>query len=192
MEKELDLRIQKTHKALIDAFLQLLKVKRFENITVNDLCAAAMVRRATFYKHFADKYEFFTFFIQNIQREFYNNIRLSEQENSTVFPYIDIIRFSLDFLDENEALVQSVNDSNAFPFLMDLVSEQIMQDLKERLKQEKNSNKSFTVSPELVAVSYTGSLINIMRWWISNKKQMSKEEVIIQLQKIFEKLCASE
>ena len=28
----------------------------------NELCDEAMIRRATFYKHFADKYDFFFFF----------------------------------------------------------------------------------------------------------------------------------
>ena len=188
MEKHMDLRIQKTYKALIDAFLQLIKANRFENITVNELCDVAMVNRATFYKHFADKYEFFTFFIQSIQREFYNNYIFSQQENSAAFPYIGIIRFSLDFLDENEALVQSVMGSNAFPILLDLVSEQIIRDLKERLKNDEHGGKAPLLSPELIALSYTGALTNIMRWWVSHKKQMSKEEIIVQLQTVFEKL----
>ena len=59
MEKPLDLRIQKTYQSLIGAFLQLLKEKPFETITVHEICDMAMVRRATFYKHFGDKYEFF-------------------------------------------------------------------------------------------------------------------------------------
>ena len=185
MEKPLDLRIQKTHKTLIDAFLQLLQVKKFENITVNELCEAAMVRRATFYKHFADKYEFFTFLIQSIQRDFYDNSGFSEQEENSAFPYVDIIRFSLDFLDENETLVQSVLDSSAFPILLDLVSEQIILDLKERLEQEQNCNKKFLLSPELIALSYTGALTNIMRWWVSHKNQMTKDEIIVQVQRVF-------
>ena len=47
-----DLRIQKTYAALTRAFTDLLKVKSFEQITVRELCDAAMVRTATFYNHF--------------------------------------------------------------------------------------------------------------------------------------------
>ena len=61
MEKKLDLRIQKTYQALHNAFTILLEEKNFEEITVNELCDAAMIRRTTFYKHFADKYEYFQF-----------------------------------------------------------------------------------------------------------------------------------
>ena len=191
MEKPLDLRIQKTHKALIDAFLQLLQTKRFENITINELCELAMVRRATFYKHFADKYEFFTFFVQWIQNEFRNRFAHKEQDRNGVSPYIDIIRFALDFLDENETLVHSVMESSAFPLLLDLISEQIILDVKERLQTDQNNGKELLLSPELMAFSYTGALLNILRWWIGHKNQMSKEEIISQIQKVFDKLYAA-
>lgn len=191
MEKPLDLRIQKTHTALINAFLQLLQTKRFENITINELCELAMVRRATFYKHFADKYEFFTFFVQWIQREFRNRIVPQEYDRNGVSPYIDIIRFALDFWDENETIVHSVMESNAFPLLLDLISEQIILDVKERLQTDQNNGKELLLSPELMAFSYTGALLNILRWWIGHKDQMSKEEIVAQIQKVFDKLYAA-
>lgn len=63
MEEKTDLRIRKTYKALCDAFVTILEKKRFDDLTVNELCDEAMIRRATFYKHFADKYDFFFFFL---------------------------------------------------------------------------------------------------------------------------------
>ena len=57
MEEKTDLRIRKPYKALCDAF-------------VNELCDEAMIRRATFYKHFADQYDFFSFFIRQKQDQF--------------------------------------------------------------------------------------------------------------------------
>jgi len=188
MENPLDLRIQKTYKALTEAFLQLLKTKRFESITVNELCEVAMVRRATFYKHFADKYEFFTFFVQCVQSEFRKNAALTESGDGGVSPYIEIIRFAFDFMDENEALVHSVMESSAFPVLLDLVSEQIIRDIKEQLQKDEANGKELFLSPELMAFSYTGALLNILRWWVGHKDQMAKEEVVSQIQKVLDKL----
>ena len=58
MEEKTDLRIRKPYKALCDAFVTILEKKRFDDLTVNELCDEATIRRAAFYKHFADKYEF--------------------------------------------------------------------------------------------------------------------------------------
>ncbi|MCC8141881.1 MAG: TetR/AcrR family transcriptional regulator [Lachnospiraceae bacterium] len=61
MNKNLDLRVQKTYTCLMNARLDLLKEKASEESTVNELCERALVGRGTFYKHFSDKYEIFSF-----------------------------------------------------------------------------------------------------------------------------------
>jgi hypothetical protein len=38
------------------------KLGEIDGVTVNELCDEAMIRRAAFHKHFADKYDFFFFF----------------------------------------------------------------------------------------------------------------------------------
>lgn len=70
MEEKTDLRIRKPYKALCDAFVTILEKKRFDDLTVNELCDEATIRRAAFYKHFADKYDFFSFFIRQKQDQF--------------------------------------------------------------------------------------------------------------------------
>ena len=70
MEEKTDLRIRKPYKALCDAFVTILEKKRFDDLTVNELCDEAMIRRATFYKHFAAQYDFFSFFIRQKQDQF--------------------------------------------------------------------------------------------------------------------------
>ena len=75
MEEKTDLRIRKTYKALCDAFVTILEKKRFDDLTVNELCDEATIRRATFYKHFADKHDFFSFFIRQKQDQFISGKR---------------------------------------------------------------------------------------------------------------------
>ena len=70
-----DLRVKKTRKALIEAFIELSETRTPEDITVGDICEKAMVRRATFYNHFADKYEFFEYVMDKMQRD--TNVELN-------------------------------------------------------------------------------------------------------------------
>lgn len=53
---KIDPRVKRTRKLLLDAFFSLLREKRFEEITVQDIAERATVNRATFYAHFVDKY----------------------------------------------------------------------------------------------------------------------------------------
>ena len=56
----------RTDKAIIQAFIELLKEKPFEKITVQNILDKTPVTRATFYAHFHDKYEI----AEKMQEEF--------------------------------------------------------------------------------------------------------------------------
>ncbi len=58
-EKKLDKRIVRTRQLLTQAFLELLKERGLQAITVQDITERAAVNRATFYAHFEDKYHLF-------------------------------------------------------------------------------------------------------------------------------------
>ena len=52
----MDLRIQKTEKAIKNAFLELRAGKPLEKITVKELCELALINKSTFYSHYDDIY----------------------------------------------------------------------------------------------------------------------------------------
>ncbi|MEM8529453.1 MAG: TetR/AcrR family transcriptional regulator [Chloroflexota bacterium] len=52
-----DMRVRRSHKLIRESFLALLIEKDFEAITVQDIADRAMVNRATFYRHYQDKYD---------------------------------------------------------------------------------------------------------------------------------------
>lgn len=62
----MDLRIVKTYTALTVALESLLLEKPLQEITVSEICEKAMIRRATFYKHFGDKNELFAFILKEM------------------------------------------------------------------------------------------------------------------------------
>lgn len=53
----MDLRIERTRKNIINAFLQLRRKKPLEKITVKELAEAAYINKATFYTHYKDIYD---------------------------------------------------------------------------------------------------------------------------------------
>lgn len=177
MEKALDLRIQKTYLALISSFKELLEKKHFEKITVQEICDLALIRRATFYKHFADKYELFAFMVKDIINSF-NSKRREDEDNDLLVFYTKIIENTFDFLDENQKLVHSVMGSDVLNILLNILSEQIVIDLKESFHRDKKNGKQLLASPELMAQAFTGALISIAKWWIVSKKPIAKEEVV--------------
>jgi AcrR family transcriptional regulator len=55
-EEKLDPRVKRTRSLILESFERLLAEKGFESISVQDITVKAQINRATFYKHFVDKY----------------------------------------------------------------------------------------------------------------------------------------
>ena len=105
MDEKLDLRIIKTYLALHNAFIELLEEKRFEDITVNELCDRAMIRRTTFYKHFADKYEYFTFYIRELVSTFQDRLAPDVADDEVGDYLLHMSREMLRFMKQHEKVV---------------------------------------------------------------------------------------
>lgn len=180
----MDLRIQKTYMALTSTFFELLEEKRFEDITVNELCERAMVRRATFYKHFGDKYEFFTFFIREIQEEFDREIADSSDINMPVDFYIHIVRRVMNFIKEKDKLLQSLLKSGCLPALLRILSEQVEFDILQKLKADAKNGHKLIADPEVMAHFFTGAILETLQWWLTQKKplpQVCVEEQLLSM-----------
>ena len=54
-EKNLDLRIRKTRRAIRSGLLKACQAKPYAHVSVADICRASMVSRTTFYDHYTDK-----------------------------------------------------------------------------------------------------------------------------------------
>ena len=59
MNKKTDLRILKTRENIKTSFINLLLVKNFKDITVQNIIDEALIGRSTFYDHYYDKYDLY-------------------------------------------------------------------------------------------------------------------------------------
>ncbi len=184
MDKKLDLRVMKTHKALLKALYYLLCEKSFDAITVTEICENAEIRKATFYKHFADKSELLTYMIKDLQRE-------SKEENMIAYDpempqsyYIGVFHFFISFLEANEHFIQQVLSSRACSTVIDILSEQIEFDLSNHFKEDRKRGKTLRADSSFLASLYTGAIVYCGRWWISQKNRLSKEIMIAQFSEL--------
>ncbi|MGN0812476.1 MAG: TetR/AcrR family transcriptional regulator [Candidatus Coproplasma sp.] len=188
MEKKQDLRIQKTHKALINAFMGLLSEKSFDEITVTELCDRAETRKATFYKHFSDKYELFTFMVSELQKKYDEEHEREYLSDNPKSYYAGIFRYTLNFLEHNEKMVLTILNSSARWSMIDLVSQQVEYNLKIHFKEDAKRGNVTQTNPELMAEVFTGALVQSACWWMMNKNRFSKEEIIEQFSNLVMRL----
>ena len=184
MENKTDLRVYKTHKALCDAFLELLCEKKFENITVNELCERAMVRRATFYKHFADKYDFFAFFIREKHSSLISDALKSQNSVSPQEYHIFLFKECIKFFKEHKKLLDGIFNSNMLPTLIDIFTDEIYRNILLKLKEENEKNGKLPASPELLAFFYSGGIVQLLRYWYINQGNYAEDKLIEETEKV--------
>ena len=160
MEKNTDLRIQKTYLALQNAFVALLEEKRFEELTVNELCDRAMIRRTTFYKHFGDKYEYFAFYIREVVSTFRDQLPADVMDGEAAAYFLQMSQELLRFWHMHEKMVHNIENSSMFPLLLSILLDQITEDIILVLRRSCPELAQDTGKLKGVAAFYAGGLIN--------------------------------
>lgn len=70
MKNKNDVRFSKADQAIRQSFIDLLKVKKFDRISVKMIIDKAAINRSTFYAHFLDKYDL----MDQLQEELLDNL----------------------------------------------------------------------------------------------------------------------
>jgi len=151
-----DLRIMKTHKALIDALPTLLGRQNFADLTVNSLCNEALVSRATFYSHFNDKYDLLEYWLTYSEQKNMNKYNTCEQMEMMVNQFIK----------KNKIIITNLVD-NANSETLKILCKHLLSILD--ISVEKNENGGIDPKNIILANFCSGGLIYYLTWQIENK-----------------------
>ncbi len=159
---KLDLRIEKTYRALCEAFTALLEERHYEEITVSDLCDRALIRRTTFYKHFADKQEFLAFYVRRIREEFQRRAEPKGGCEDMRERSSRMIHELMLFLRENDRLVQSCLSSNAIETIATVVTHEVATLLNAQLSEEVERGARLCAPASVLAAYVAGGLLTTL------------------------------
>lgn len=176
-----DARVRKTKIKLFLSFQELLTEKAYEDITVNELCDKADIRRATFYKHFVDKYDFLVSMVKAYVRSFDSNVS-SEYKNYSVEYHIEYQRQLVAYLIAKEELVRKMFTSNIYPHLLTSIVQQNYEVVKERLECSVKNGERLIAPVDTVATMLAGGVGAIIVKWFQENKPYSLDDLHIYLE----------
>ncbi len=158
-----DLRTVKTKKALHTSLLVLMERKSFDDITVSELCTEALVSRAAFYAHFADKHALLDYALRCKQEE------LAEQA-SDASPD-ELFRNALALMKDDTIFYRNLL-LNKFDWRI----VEMVQNLFADLIEQRVSGVGET-QPSPAALYCAGGLTSLTFWWIRNDFPVPVEEM---------------
>ena len=175
MQTKEDLRVQKTKAALNDAFTNLLAEKSFEDISVNEICVRAEIRRATFYKHYDDKNHFLREYIGFLRRRYERNTNQADKTGITAKYYVDYAKRVVNFVCENEKIINHALSSNIRDVIIGMITEKNYHDTCEKLRASVSMGLRLPASVETVSAMMTGGVATAICLWLFEKKDRSIE-----------------
>ena len=180
-----DARVVKTKAKLTDEFSKLLCEKKFEDITVNELCERSGVRRATFYKHFCDKYAFLEYFVGNLREKFDKRFpTVHKKDGSPADYYVEYVVAVVDFLVENDTMVKNALDSDMLPNLINVIMERNFEDTLQRLKHSSEVGIKLPASAEITASMMTGAVTNTLLHWLRGGKTLPVDKLCSEISSV--------
>ncbi len=190
MTSHIDARIVKTKSKLISVFKKLLCEKSFEDITVNEICEAADVRRATFYKHYADKYAFLAYYVESLRYEFDMSFTHPECRKNSAEYYTQYLSAIIDFLEKNEKMVKNVLESEMLAVLVNVVMKKNYEVTLERLSAEQGT--CLAASAKTVASMMTGAVSGAILNWLKNGKDTPRDVFISEVSAVISAIMRGE
>ena len=123
------------YMSVTKALIEMMEEIPFEDIKVKELCDRAMIRKSTFYKHFADKYELLAFIVKEVINDYNARIRQDSPTDDPVAFHNKMLDYVFEFAKANQKLIRSAIRSDSLVLLLNIMSQQVMPDICQKLKQ---------------------------------------------------------
>ena len=153
------------YMSVTKALIEMMEEMPFEDIKVKELCDRAMIRKSTFYKYFADKYELLAFIAKEAINDYNERIRRDSPTDDPVAFYNKMLDYVFEFAKANQKLIRSAIRSDSLVLLLNIMSQQVMPDICQKLKQVQARGHRMPASPEVMATFFAGGISASLRSW---------------------------
>ncbi len=189
---EKDRRVKRTRRALQNALIHLILEKGYEAVTIEEITNQADLGRTTFYLHFRDKEDLFIQTIDTICEDF-----IKEHESllslQDTFPHKDhqrrfapderILTQIFTHARQNADLYRVMLRSDGASKASQRFSTIIQNETIKRLKRLQGIG--LKVPDEVFAAFFSGTLIELVTWWLENDQPYTIKAMVGFYQQLF-------
>lgn len=173
-----DLRVKRTEKLIFDALMDQTIKKGFASVTVSDITVAAGINRATFYRHYTDKFDLLNKYAQTV----YSLLDVSTSQKTNALNEHQLpagIVNIFDHVREYATFYRVMWGKNGDPNFTEKIRLYIQKRIRKSLPKHLTSDKQQVD----LFVSYSASAsFGAVLWWLEHDMPYSSEEMIKMLQ----------
>lgn len=171
----------RSKKLIRQAFIELLREKKLEHITVVDIAGRADISRNTFYAHYQDVYAV----LEEFQSEILDSLMLMLGDDSDGQKHDGLMpqfRQIAAHVDENKAAYRVLMESIPHSFISSDIRQLMLNRSSARLKSADIGDKTgFSVFSNIVISGF----FNLMHLYLMEKIDLTSEEIVRETEKIY-------
>jgi AcrR family transcriptional regulator len=180
-----DLRVRRTRKLLQKALLEAASEKGFAHVTVRDITERAMVNRATFYRHYEDKYDLLAHYIEELS-ELIDSDGGETSAGSQPLPSLDTppsgLAKLLRHMQANADFYRVMLGKQGDPAFCAQTFRNYIEQGYRRILSSQASQSDPSRPPIDLTVSYVlGAGVSAIVWWLENEEPCSPEQMAVWL-----------
>ncbi len=179
----LDRRQQKTRKAIFDAFIELIGLKSYELITIQNIIDRANIGRSTYYAHFSTKEalvkamcdEMFSRVIQSVRECKHSHHNCDELQCGHEHHNRSPFRHILTHLEEDDFHILTLLTSDS----REMILRYFKDNMNEFVRSEVLTRCTIPrgLPEEFVVAHISGSFVEMLYWWLNHDRQYSLDEL---------------
>jgi len=167
-----DLRIVRTRKMLRDAMIALAIQKGFANITINDIVGLAMVNRATFYRHYQDKYDL----VESYLDELYTELNAAPTSPHPGEPNPGLVKL-FEHIRENEAFYRAMLGPHGYSGFGERIRRLTEATLHARWQASPLAERPVQMPLPMVLSYLSHASYGALVWWLEDGMTHSPEQM---------------
>jgi AcrR family transcriptional regulator len=181
-----DLRVRRTRKLLIQALIELTIEKGFAAITVQDIANRAMVNRATFYRHYLDKYDLLDQYMNEVyeltaaQEKLYSD---QTQDADADNPPVGLVRL-LEQVQRHADFFRVMLGAKGDPAFVHRIQQYSEMRLRSLLPGHSLPLKSNSPPLELCLSYLSHAGVGVLAWWLKEGQSYPPEQVAAWLNQL--------
>lgn len=173
---------KRTVRLLTDALSELMGKKTFDDITVKEICALAMVPHSTFYNYFEDKFDL----LHTLFDEFFDNfVQLNVGRDFNLQRIEDSLEKVMVFCLENKRFLQRLKNADANGTFSQQLHDYMAKEICAKLRQLEEAGGQLRLPAELLAEYYAVNIVYLGKWWLQRPTEIPMPELKKYLRLLF-------
>ena len=168
-----------TKQAIVSGFLQILRTKSFDKITIKDICELCEINRNTFYYHYSDIY-------QVLDELFSDQDEPSKNGDSRFGSFYDELIYKYELIMNNKKVVYHVYDSKSRDIVESYLMGSISKIVDKYVRMSDTLDQLSEEDREYINMFYTSAVVGITVGWLREGLPDRGDELIYRISQSYE------